>query len=585
MTLLQLINQRKEIAKSFTKEFHDEVKKCINDYQVKDQRRETGVTDKHLQKRRYTFNIPYIFATHESLMSSFFESLPDIIITGRSKGDIQVESMLKAMYAYFQDKLDLDEFLNSSAWWFFLIGFVRSTVGYKIEEGTPVPQLDSMGQPMMDEMTGEPIVIPQYDYHDPIVDVDDPLKVYYSPDSEFTISGDKIPYSFVTKLLDPDEVEHTFKQRVEPNAEVDVSDTKTKGKEDLKRCELYFYCGQIPSTVEDYAQYFPEMPWEYGKEYYIVTDGKKILHAEEKRKSSKYARYFNIPREFFGYGIGKTLRDIQKEISIRKGQKVRFADLHAFPWLAHDSNTQVDQNAMMDVEKRKPLLYSEKKPEYIMPPNVSDALMKIDEEDRSDAQFISGMLDLSKGAQQTTTVKTATGQQLFAQSQDKRLQKARKIIAKYYREVVIEVFKQAAENWEDEKTIIYYDESEQVEVTVQKSLLQEVDFDTDVDFNLDSASVNQDVLSQRWISLFEQAKSVPEVANLPEVWKKTIREAFKVNNPENYTIEAPVPEELPPAEMQQDDLDAQLNGRALPPQPQTMGEQLAPDGGVQGIYG
>lgn len=574
MTLLQLLNQRREIAKSFTKSFHDEVKKCIDDYQVKDTRRETGVTDKHLQKRRYTFNIPYIFATHESLMASFFESIPDIIITGRSKGNESVESMLKAMYAYFQDKLDFDELLNTSAWWFFLVGFVRSTVGYKIEESGSIPQLDSDGNPMFDEM-GEPVVIPQYSYHDPIVDVDDPLKVYYSPDSEFTISGDAIPYSFVTKLFDPDEVKHTYGVDVAPNAEVDVSDPKMKDKEDLKRCELYFYCGQLPSTLEDFEKY--ELVWEYGKDYYVVSDGKQILHAEEKRKSSKYARYFNIPREFFGYGIGKTLRDIQKEISIRKGQKVRYADMHAFPWLTVDSATKVDQNSIMDIEKRKPLIYSEKKPEYIMPPNMSDALLKIDEEDRSDAQFISGMLDLSKGAQQTTTVKTATGQQLFAQSQDKRLQKARKIIAKYYRETVIEVFKQAAENWEDEKTITYYDDAQQVEVTVQKSLLQEVDFDTDVDFNLDSASVNQDILSQRWISLFEQAKSVPEVANLPEVWKKTMREAFKVNNPESYTLEqqpTELPQELPPTEQP-----------AEPTQPQTLGEQLAPDSGLQGIYG
>lgn len=583
MTLLQLIIQRKEIAKSFTKEFHDEVKKCINDYQVKDQRRETGVHDKHVQKKRYTFNIPYIFATHESLMASFFENVPDILITGRSKAHEEVEAMLKAVYAYFQDKLDLDEFLNVSAWWFFLIGFVRSTAGYKIVEGEPAPQLDSDGNPMLDEV-GEPIVIPQFEYHDPIIDIDDPLKVYYSPDSEFSISGDKIPYSLILKLLDPDEVENTFGVRVEPNAEVDVSDPKMKGeKEDLKRCELIFYCGQLPSTLEDFEQHGLE--WKYGKEYYVVTDGKQILHAEEKRKSSKYARYFNIPREFFGYGIGKTLRDIQKEISIRKGQKVRYADLHAFPWLSVDGSTKIDQNALMDIEKRKPLIYTEKKPEYIMPPNMSDALIKIDEEDRSDAQFISGMLDLSKGAQQTTTVKTATGQQLFAQSQDKRLQKARKVIAKYYREVVIELFKQAAENWEDEKQISYYSDDQQVEMTVQKSVLQGVDFDTDVDFNLDSASVNQDILSQRWISLLDQAKTIPEVAKVDEVWKKTMREAFKVNNPEAYTQEPLPMEEMPQEGMPQEGLLTEAENPETMPQPQSLGQQLAPDSGLQGSYG
>jgi hypothetical protein len=582
MTLLQLINQRREIAKTFTKDFHDEVKKCIDDYKAKDDREKTGVTDRHLQKKRYSFTIPYIFSTHESLMASFFESLPEIIITGRSK-NTQVEAILKAMYSYFQDKLDLDEVLNTSAWWFFLVGFLRSTVGYKVVEGDPIPQLDSVGQPMIDEMTGEMVTIPSYTYHDPIVDVDDVLKITFSPDSEFSISGDKIPYSFVMKLMDPDEVLNVFDEVVEPNAEVELEDGKKNDKEDLKRCEMYFYTGQLPSTVEDFQEYFPEIEWKYGKEYYIVCTAKKIIHAEEKRSSSKYARYFNVPREFFGYGIGKTLRDIQKEISLRKGQKIRYADLHSFPWLAVDGQTKVDQNSLMDITKRKPLIYSEKKPEYIVPPPMNDALTKIDEEDRSDAQFISGMLDLSKGAQQTTTVKTATGQQLFAQSQDKRLQKARKVIAKYYRELVIEIFKQAIENWEDEKKISYYNDEEQVDMVIKKEDLQEIDLDTDIDFNLDSASVNQDIISQRWISLLEQAKSIPEVADLPAVWKKTIREAFKVPNPENYTNQ----QQPPSPETMTGEIEASVEEQEPPVEPaieQPIGQQLAPDPGLGGTY-
>jgi len=385
--------------------------------------------------------------------------------------------------------------------------------------------------------------------------------------------------------MDPDEAAHIYGQEIESNAEVELADTgKKQGeRQDLKRCELQFYCGQLPSKIDDWSNHFDE-PWEYGKDYYVVLTSKKIIHVEERRKSSKYARYFNVPTEFFGYGIGKTLRDIQKEISLRKGQKIRYADLHSFPWLAVDASTKVDQNALMDVQKRKPLIYVEKKPEYIIPPNMSDALIKIDEEDRSDAQFISGMLDLSKGAQQTTTVKTATGQQLFAQSQDKRLQKARKVIAKYFREVVIEIMKQAIENWEDEKTISYYDDEQQMDMVINKEMLQDVDLDSDVDFSLDSASVNQDIISQRWLSLFEQAKSVPEVADLPAVWKKTMREAFKVSNPENYTVES-----QPPMDPNAPPMDPNaLDPTALPEQPvapQSLGQQLAPDAGVKGAYG
>ena len=133
-----------------------------------------------------------------------------------------------------------------------------------------------------------------------------------------------------------------------------------------------------------------------------------------------------------------------------------------------------------------------------------------------------------------------------------------------------------------EKKITYYNEDEQVEITINKADLQEVDFDTDVDFNLDSASVNQDIISQRWISLLEQAKTIPQVADLPAVWQKTMREAFKVSNPESYTVQQQQPEMMPGEQ------EAPVEGQENPEQPTTqqpMGQQLAPDAGMGGVYG
>jgi hypothetical protein len=583
MTLLGLLNNRYSIAKAFTKKFHDEVKQALRDYEP-DSETKSGVYNKHVKdSEEVAGKVPYIFATHESMLASFFESMPDIITSGRSNEDQTKANIIRALYAYLEDKLDLDEFLSDSAWWLFLTGFVSSHSEYKIEIEDNVPLLNDMGEPEMDEM-GEPIMIPTYEYHDPVVTVDNIEKIYFSPESEFTIDGKKVPYYLTDKLVDVDEIKHIYDVEVEADETLEVEGyeaTKDSDQTDLKRAKMMYYYGVLPSTMADYLQEL-ELGWEYGVEYKIYFTKSKIVHAEAAPKRCKLAKLYGSKTKFFGFGIGKTLKPFQDDMSTRRKQMVEYGNVYANPWLAVNAETKVDQKSLRDKKKRTPLVYTGDKPEYIIPPPMPNTLQQVDEASRSDAQFVSGTLDLSKGAQNTNTVKTATGQQLFAQSQDKRLQRARKVIAKYYREVVIDLMKLCRDNWDDQEKQIAYlnEEGDEQEAIITAADLQGIDFDTDVDFNLDSISVNKDIVSQRWIALLEQSANLP-FANLEKVYRQVLRNSFSIPNPESYIKDE---QQMQQEMMQQQGMDPGMTEEQNPeelPQEESIGSELAPMPGTE----
>jgi len=587
MSLLQTLNTIVSVNKAFTKRFHEEVKRNLDDYDgAKEIGRngKRGAHNRHVTSSRYDITIPYIFATHESSISSFFESMPDLVITGRTSNSDKVE-LIKATYEYLKDVADLDEFLSVSAWWFFLVGMVEAEVDFKTEIESYSPQLDSNGQPMMDEM-GEEVTIPKYAYNDPTAIVDNPLKIFFSPESEFTVDGKKIPNYVKERLISVDEIEEVYGIEVDGDTNLEVDDLDDKDTSGyLKRAKVMYFYGRLPSTVKDelfadLKEKTQKLKWSYTQNYKVYFTKDKILLLEEiAEKPCKFARFYTNMNKFFGFGYGKTLKPFQEDMSIRRSQQIAYTDRFSFPWLAVHSETIVDPKALLDYEKRTPLVWNgDKAPEYIIPPNMPSAITDADAATRSDAQFVSGTLDISKGAQQTNTVKTATGQQLFAQSQDKRLQKARKSIAKYYREVVIQMFKLARDNWGDDHKEVTYtsDDGTKQDLVITGESLQDIDFDTDIDFNLDSVSVNQDILSQRWISLLDTSLQVPE-ADVGKVYQKVLRESFKIPNPDYYAKQVPEidpltgqpmpPEGMPPA-----------NPESVPEE-QSLGSQLAPQPG------
>lgn len=581
MPILQTVTSRHEIAKAFTKNFHDEIKRNIDDYEAKTysdaSKKNKGVYNRHVSSSRYEITIPYIFATHESMTASFFENMPDLVISGRTSQENKA-LLIKAVYEYLVDKCDLDEFIAMSAWWFFLVGMTEAHVEFKSEVSHTVPQLGSDGQPMLDA-EGNPIEMPVYKFHDPKAEVENPLKQYFSPESEFSISGDKIPYYTKERLVETDEIKEIYGVEVEPDETLDLDVDSKEVRDSLKRANIRYYYGKLPSTDADELLQEHNLEWSFTQNYKIIVSKKKILLVEAiDEKPCKFARLYSKMNSFFGFGIGKTLRPFQEDMSVRRSQQLAYADRFAYPWLAIPAGTVVDQKAIKDYKKETPLtMTGEKMPEYITPPQMPSVITDTDNATRGDAQFVSGTLDLSKGAQQTNTVKTATGQQLFAQSQDKRLNKARKALAKYYREVVIAMLKLARDNWSEEKSISYIDD-DGVEQTMQVSAsdLKDIDFDTDIDFNLDSVSVNKDIMSQRWISLLQESLNVPS-ANIDKIYAKVLKESFNINNPESYiNKQDPNMPPEPPMGQPEEAEPTQEPNEPTPPMDQTMGQQLAP---------
>lgn len=565
--LLSLLNSRLKIAKAFTKKFHQEVDQCLKDYECKDDSSSSLAVNKHVTDKRYSLSIPYIYSTHESILSSFFEKVPELVISSKGKYDDKKAELIQAVYKYLADKLDLEEFLHNLAWWYILVGFVSSYQDYKIEI-SGYETIESENGPMLDE-AGKEVQAPIIEYDDPIVGVDDPKSIFFSPESEYTIDGKKVPFIIRKKVMSRDEAKSLYGIELDESAKITVEDAKVEEEyeEELNRVEIFYYYGKLPENVKsDQIK-----NWSFDKNYFVVFAGDKVIHVKEQDKYTTLAKWFGSPTSFFGFGIGKTLRSSQREMTMRRNQQIRYADMHAYPWLMIDQQTQIDQKSLFDYKKTKPLVYSNKPPSYLVPPPMPQTMITADEVARSDAQFISGTLDLSKGAQQTNTVNTATGQQLFSQSQEKRVSKAKKIIAKHYREVVINLFKLCRDHWNETKVISITDEediTEQYEVSGDD--LKDIDFDTDIDISLDTVTINKEAIAERSISLYDKVKDDPLV-NIKAVFQKMMKDGFGVKNPEAYMLRE---EEIQPQLTQQQGNEEVLNNQ--PAEQQVIGQQLAP---------
>lgn len=541
---LPFLNGRLGLAKKFTKTFQDEVKKNVKDYEAEEGTSKKGESLAELAQKRYEFTIPYIFATHESMLASLFEKGPDLIITGRGSRDEDKANKVKATYDYLWDLLDLDTFMNEAGWWFLLSGFASAHGFFKSEfHEVPATNPDT-GEAMMND-DGTPVMVPVYDYNDPVVEIDDPNKVYFSPESKYSIDAKKIPYYFRETFMDKDIIEEIYGLDVKAtdNMEVDgveSDEDKKKYQEETSGCKVFQYYGPVPKK---YAELFtPEIiekvgEWKLNQRYYFVFCSGEVLNIEAKEDDEldcRVVKWLGRPNAFFGFGIGKTLHQFQRELSLRRGQEVRYADVCAYAKIAVDATTVVDKDALLDPRINVVMTYTDKPPTYLIPPDLSQTLIQTEAKAREDAQFVSGMLDLSKGAQDSKTVNTATGQTIFADSAEKRIKKARKEMGKFLRSVIIMLLKLCQKNWEDTKLLTITDEEgNEEEVEVTKEDFKDINFDTDIDIDLESITVNREVMRQQAIDLYDKTKDDP-IVDRRKLFKKMLRDGFNEKNPDSY---------------------------------------------------
>jgi hypothetical protein len=544
--LIQLLNSRKDRAEKFTSdEFIQQVKRDIESYEAKMPGINDilGSTSNKLQRAlnyRYDYTIPMVFTNTEAAKASLFERLPDLIIKARGKDDDIKAEIINAVYEYLKDKLDLDTFAWTSAHWFILSGFVSATIGYKTETHKEKVYDEVSGQVMIDEM-GNEVEQEIYDHDDPTIEVDDPIKTWFAPSSKFDIDAKGVDYKVWWDALDSRQIERDYGEKIEGNFEEEHATGKENDelKKDYKKVKTYFYCGTIPEDCSEGLEDYDE-----DSEYYIIFTPNKILYSQKKlRKTYKICRWYANPNDFFGYGYGRIGTPFQREKSVRVGQRIRLADIAAYPkyTVKNDGKNKIKPEQLKDPRENVVLPYETEAPGILQPGNLSGVVTEAEQSADSDAQSAFGLLDIATGAQESSTVETATGQTIFAEASQRRIKHAKRIFMKFYRSCLIELFKQCQDNWDSEKVITLTDDDGNSEdIMVTRDDLKDIDFDKDVVIDAESVSVNKDVVRQQMIELYDKVKDDPMIER-KAIFKDLLRKGFEITNPDRYIKQSEIP--------------------------------------------
>lgn len=539
---LSFINERIETSKKFTEEnFINRQKMDVKLYNAKHTvvKSTTTTTDDGdivsrynvKSEKRYNFPDRLIFTNTEAGKADMFERLPDLIIKSRNESSQEKRQLINGVYEYLKDKLDLLKFAYDSAHLFILSGFTIAFVDYKsVKKDIPVYNEESR-EPEHDE-EGNPLIRTGFEYDDPIVVVGDPLKNYYSPSSKYSINMSDVPYNIREHEMEVDKIKEVYK--VDVDANVVEKDDSGDDKQDPTRklATVYFFTGTIPEKFKKNVK-----DWELDAEYFIVSTKDKLLFSKRRnRRQSKLVAWYKQPNEFFGYGFGQIGKPYQEQIEQRKSQLSRSADVSAYAKLIMKNDGEETTNPEKYKDPRANLVipYTANKPEYLKPPVVGDSVMVDMQNTESSAQAAFGMLDLSVNSQQAGAKTTATAQTYFIEASKARIKYAKRIFMKFYRDVIIELFKQCQENWEEEKTITVTDEDGNTEEKqITKKDLADIDFDKDLDIDPETVSVNKDVVREQFIALYDKTKDDPMV-NREVLFKDMLKRGFSIVNPDRY---------------------------------------------------
>lgn len=533
-SLHDLLKSRLEDAKKWTTEnFIDDSEKSLKDYNFARDYSEFQVSDTdklmYAANRRYNQVLPVIFSFTEALKAAVFDRHFSVIIKKRGKDDSEKEKTIKAAHQYLVDKLKLYKFQEDAFEIFALLGHVSAHVGFK-NEYYEEPYINELtGEPELDE-NGQPIMIPVYTYNDPVVDLNKYNKTFYSPDSEFLGNdGEGIPYYFVQMEMTKEQVMKLYKKEVEPDIEMEGSEDKD-GKN--KKCGIYYYIGTIPDEYKGKVK-----NWSPDKKYYIVMNSKTILAKGDVSNNCAVGKYFGTSTSFFGFGFGKVGRYFQLEKSIRRGQQTRLMDLAAYPkwFIKNDGQNHNDLRALADPRALPYVTYKEVKPELSDAPQINQGVIQLEEAAARDAQQAFGVLDIVGGGQDSsTTPDTATGQSIFADAVNKRIKMAKEKFGAFYLQVVINLLKEAQANWDESKMVeITDDDGNLEELELTKESLANIDFDKDLQIELETATSNKDLMKSQNIELYNTMKDDPLV-NRAELIKKLMRENYGIDDPEKF---------------------------------------------------
>ena len=495
--VLTLMHSRLSLSKAFSLKWRKEVKKWLKDYEIDSL---DGVDFPDLHNK---MQIPYIFSTIESALPAMFERVPNVVMMQRGKLDKEVTEFADQIWDYVKERMKMEEKIEEIGMMMLITGMGNIKWGWNLV----TEEVD--GQPEMVDITNDDgtvigqqevmnkVQVPVKD--EPFIKWHDFNKIHFSPESRFVMDDDEndIPYIICENTMTADEVEYEYgiKPKDEDMEKIDFEkfgpDADINEKKivaaDRERVSVYEYYGTLP---KDYA----DENWRPDKVYYIAFIKSKAKAAKEvEKKPVNIIGNYGAFNKFWKFGEPKTLRELEQDISLGRSRMADIRDKYGQK-IAVPQGTDFDERALKRPADFTILRYiGNTPPTYLNPPPLPETLLIGLQQSRSDIQLVSAQLDLSRGGS-SSVVNTATGQQIFAEATEKRIDRKRRKIAKLIKYIAKNVLKMCADNWEVEKFAQITDSTpEEVAPLVEK--LKGIGEDYDIRIDTESITINKETQS------------------------------------------------------------------------------------------
>jgi hypothetical protein len=548
---LSLLNSRLTLARKFAKKWLQDVKKWLKSYDVE------SIEDIKSEDLHNKLQVPYIFSTVESALPSIFNTFPSLIIKGRGKDDVEFGEFVSRVWEYIYDKTQMEEKIENAGTMFLLTGVGQMGTGWiteteTVEETNSQPITNSDGSPVLDE-NGQPVseeIISKYDVPIkdlPVVDFKDYRKILYSPESEFVIDDteNKIPYVIEEKNMIPEEVKEKYGVEVKAETFLDVSDIdknmkvddRDLDKEDLKRVAVFEYSGILPKKFSG------DKDWKSGRIYKVCFTKDKILKDPEKidKKRIYQVGNYGVPTKFFKFGEPKTLYDLEMDVSYGRSTMIDYRDKFATK-LFLDTASEYDERQLKS-PKKFAIVKGQKPPAYITPPPLPETVIMGINQSRQDISMTSAQLDIGRGGD-VTTVETATGQKIFQQAQDKRIERKKRKIAKFIEAIAKDVLTDCGSQWDPETFAKIVDaDAEDPKFLSYVEKMKTLGDEWNIEIEPETVVSNKEVMGAQSIAMYREMKEDPLV-NRAELIKEAIKNGFNRKNVEQFLSQQLSPEQL-----------------------------------------
>lgn len=541
--LVKLLKSRLTLSKKFSKKWQDQVKTWLADYSI-------DSFDKVDHEDLYNkLQIPYIFSTVESNMPAIFESMPQLIMTHRGKRDEDFTEWVEQVWDYLVERLHLEEKIEDGGIMLLITGMMSYLLGWnteteEVEEPQQLEIKDDLGNVVGSQETVKKYEVITRDL--PFVCTVDYNRIYFSPESKFVVDDEdnRIPYVIIHEVMSPDEVEEKFKVRPTENAYFDVGsvdksmkiDDPDLCKDDLKRVDVYKYYGQLPKDkVSD--------NWKSCYVYYTAFAGDQLLKKPERmvKKPIVLQGNYGTPNSFMRFGEPKVLRELEQDISLGRSKIADYRD-RADTKIWMPRGTEVDEDALRNARKFAIIRgTTETPPQYITPPPLPPTINESIGQDRTDIQMASAQLDISRGGD-TNTVQTATGQQMFQNAINLRINRKKKKIGDVIKALAKQLLMECANHWSVEDFAKITDE-EVNEVTPFVEKLKELGNDYDVDIEVETIMTNRATRSAQAIALYKEVKDDP-LTNREEILKFLLETGFGRKDPDRFINSMVTPDQV-----------------------------------------